>query len=206
PPGASPLDPTKGFAPGPHQGDNPPGPLIVENFTSRHGFGFSHAWMGVMVLLMTWAEVGWSAPAVTSYQDCLLRHVKPAKSELAAFHLQQACKRHYAAAHATGNQNVQPSSIQEIRQDKDDDFSLYDNCLLQHLPDVKNDQSAKWMIQFCQDQFYPVNAPTSATATQGGMLEILRRIDGSHPQPNPTSAPLIDGETFVPLTPAKAGR
>lgn len=165
-----------------------------------------HVWTGVMVLLATYTEVGWSAPVETSYQGCLMRHVKPAKSELAAFHLQQACKRHYVSTPAIGKRDLQPSRIQEIRQDKDDDFSLYDDCLLQHLPDVKNDQSAKWMVQLCQDQFYPVNAPTSATATQGGILEILRRIDGSPPQPNLSSAPLIDGDTFVPLAPAKAGR
>ncbi|MBF0463075.1 MAG: efflux RND transporter permease subunit [Magnetococcales bacterium] len=31
PPGALPLDPTRGVAPGPHQGDDPPGPAIIKN-------------------------------------------------------------------------------------------------------------------------------------------------------------------------------
>ncbi|MBF0428810.1 MAG: hypothetical protein HQL94_07795 [Magnetococcales bacterium] len=139
------------------------------------------------------------AASPDAYQACILKHVKSAKSEIAAQHLQLACKR----------RNPKPvnARLLDVRPDVEDELAHYDGCLLQHLSTVQTDQSARWMVQFCQDQFHPNVAPSEQRAKATGLFDILKKLDAKPAkQDSVPSAPLLlDGETFVPLVPAKAG-
>ncbi|MBF0190485.1 MAG: hypothetical protein HQL99_04965 [Magnetococcales bacterium] len=133
-------------------------------------------------------------------RSCLLDHVKPARSALAAQHLQQACTRRFSVA--------PDSQTLEIRPEKEDELYAYDHCLLRHLSGVQNDASAQAMERFCHDQFHPGESAVQGPARVEGVLNWLQAIDrapSSRESPS-ASAPVIDGESFVPLAPARAGR
>ncbi|MBF0271659.1 MAG: hypothetical protein HQL98_06330 [Magnetococcales bacterium] len=133
-------------------------------------------------------------------RSCLLEHVKSARSALAAQHLQQACARRFPP------ESRSPSL--EIGPEREDELHAYDQCLFRHLSGVQNDASAQAMEQFCHDQFHPGESAVNRPVRTDGLLELLNRIDrpSKSRESQPASAPVIDGETFVPLAPAKAGR
>ncbi|MBF0213320.1 MAG: hypothetical protein HQM00_07115 [Magnetococcales bacterium] len=131
---------------------------------------------------------------------CLLEYVQPARSALAAESLQRACARRFPREPAD-------SAALEIRPEREDELMAYDQCLFQHLPGVHTDPSAQSMERFCHDQFHPGESASERSAPASDMLNWLQRLDGTvKTQQSPTAAPRIEGDTFVPLTPAKGGR
>lgn len=171
--------------------------------------------LGFMVALsLLPRELGAASGPPTDYASCLLHYVKPARSETAATLLQTACQRRHPPARenarpATGNDPGGKERTLEIRMESDNDFTAYDTCLMQHLAAVHNDQSARWTAQYCKDQYAPVNADQApGDRRQAGLLELLNALDGGQRRERTASgsAPTIDGDGFVPLTPARAGR
>ncbi|MBF0342542.1 MAG: hypothetical protein HQL95_16485 [Magnetococcales bacterium] len=155
--------------------------------------------MGVCLLLTAGGTaVAW-AGSTPEHRACLLEHVKSAKSALAAQYLQQACARRHPGERA--------DPTLAIRPEREDELVAYDQCLFKQLSGVANDASAQGMEQFCRDQFHPGETGETRTAPSGGPLDWLRVIDGApKSRPDSPGAPRIDGDSFVPLTPAKGGR
>ncbi|MEO5347465.1 MAG: hypothetical protein H7834_13970 [Magnetococcus sp. YQC-9] len=150
-------------------------------------------------LLIVFSSAGLvHAAASEAYRDCLLERVKPAKSALAAQYLQQACARRFPDARSGTDLTVRP--------DAEDALLAYDHCLFKQLATVQNDQSAQWMEQFCHDQHHPGTRGQADGDKPVPILNLLNILVGS-PQKKPVQdAPNIDGEQFVPLQPAPAGR
>ncbi|GAB0058635.1 hypothetical protein SIID45300_02988 [Candidatus Magnetaquicoccaceae bacterium FCR-1] len=154
-----------------------------------------HVWPIVVVLSLVWTGT-LRAASSEGYRNCLLEQVKPAQSALAAQYLQQACARRFPEA--------RPDKDLAIRPDAEDSLLAYDHCLFKQLAAVQNDQSAQWMEQFCHDQHHP------GTIKAGGkpvpMLNLLNILVGAPTKQSTQDAPHIDGDGFVPLQPAQAGR
>ncbi|MBF0614539.1 MAG: hypothetical protein G8237_05470 [Magnetococcales bacterium] len=132
-------------------------------------------------------------------RQCVLEHVKPARSAVAAQYLQQACARRFPAEPNNPALQIQP--------EVEDGLAAYDHCLFQQLAGVQNDASAAGMEQLCRDQYHPVGWSGEEKGQSPGFFNWLQRIDGgAAPRSDQQDAPRIDGETFVPLAPAKAGR
>ncbi|MBF0127647.1 MAG: hypothetical protein HQM02_10610 [Magnetococcales bacterium] len=151
--------------------------------------------LGLITLLP--ARGVWSAPV--DYPACLMQYVQPARSALAARHLQEVCARRFPPA--------RPALAVDFVAEGAEEQAAYDTCLLRQLAPVHNDQSARWMVRSCQEQFQPPQMVASPRQNgPNGVLEWLQRVDGGgNQQEPPRSAPLLDGERFVPLVPVKTG-
>lgn len=162
----------------------------------RHAF-----WWRIGLGIWLWG--GWPVSGDASSEkgrQCLLEHVKPASSSVAAQYLQQACARRFP--------DEPKGSDLTIRTEPEDGLAAYDHCLFRQLAGVQNDASAVGMEQFCHDQFHPGamgGAEGHKPATT--LFDLLNRLDGgSGSRTESHSAPRIDGDGFVPLAPARAGR
>ncbi|MBF0262309.1 MAG: hypothetical protein HQL97_10810 [Magnetococcales bacterium] len=154
-----------------------------------------HFWPIGVVLSALWSGVALAASS-EGYRNCLLERVKPAQSALAAQYLQQACARRFP--------DPRPDKDLAIRPDAEDALLAYDDCLFKQLAAVQNDQSAQWMEQFCHDQHHP--GTTNAGSKPVPMLNLLNILVGTPEKRATQEAPKIDGDGFVPLQPAQAGR
>ena len=142
--------------------------------------------------------------ALAAYKTCLLKHVQPAQSPVAASHLQQACQRQFApVTSAVAKNGMQDLSASDEQHRQRENYRLFDECLLHYLPTVHNDPSANALLQLCKEQFGGV-----VDATVGQQPNKIMQLLGfgiqqpSHAQPNK----ILEGDAFVPLRPWQAGQ
>ncbi|MBF0161046.1 MAG: hypothetical protein HQL88_02050 [Magnetococcales bacterium] len=140
--------------------------------------------------------------ARTLYQTCLLKHVQPAQSQIAAAWLQQACQRQFApepVTAATGS-----LSGVNTQQNQRDEHKTLDECLLHHLPTVQNDTSASTLVQMCKEHSGHTGNETENRVKPSALLHLLG-IDDRKPRAE-QSQQSLEGDVFVPLRPWQAGQ
>ncbi|MEO5351638.1 MAG: hypothetical protein H7835_00245 [Magnetococcus sp. XQGC-1] len=157
------------------------------------------------VSLPLWGE-GESRVAPAAYRDCLLQKVQPAQSGLAASHLQQACRRKFAPdmEKTVEKSTTRSGGVQEMQPTEQENNGPVDDCLLNYLPTVHNDQSAQAMLQLCREQFGAPTLPTAADKRPSRLWRLLGIIPDKPQGERPDLT--IDGEGFVPLVPWQAGQ
>lgn len=140
------------------------------------------------------------------YHDCVLKKVQPAQSAVAASHLQQACQRTFAPDKGeifekNGTQRLNRQEMQRVEREEN---RLLDECLLNHLPTVHNDQSANAMVQLCTEQFGPGTHAEPSKNRPNILLQLL----GIPPQKPGTGSPewTMENDAFVPLVPWPGGQ
>lgn len=140
------------------------------------------------------------------YHDCVLKKVQPAESAVAASQLQQACQRTFAPNQEGrfAKNGTQRLNIQEMQQVEQEQNRLLDDCLLNYLPTVHNDQSANAMIQLCTEQF----GSRTDVGPSKNRPNILLQLLGIPPKkPNNASSDLaMEDDSFVPLVPWQGGQ
>lgn len=150
--------------------------------------------------------LGGMSDAIKPSHACILRYVKPAKSGVAATHLQQACHflfppdppplQTQQGAHRTAIHDFQPTN---------DPFLVpFYRCLLESLPPVHNDQSATAMHQLCKAQYHPTSDASPPDTRRHPILQFLGIGTQKPPQESPRMG--INGTTFVPLVPWQGGQ
>ena len=140
------------------------------------------------------------------YRACLMKNVKPAQSGVAAAHLQRACQRKFSQKDKLSRpkKTANRAVVYDLNKtDNMDDIPFYD-CLLEYLPSVKNDQTARVMHQLCRDQFHPVPDFPPPHKKQNKLLQFLGL--GKKRSKDESSHLTIDGDSFAPLVPWQPGR
>ncbi|MEO5363405.1 MAG: hypothetical protein H7838_07255 [Magnetococcus sp. DMHC-8] len=140
------------------------------------------------------------------YRDCVLDKVQPARSAVAATHLLQACQRRFVPEQGLSLDKAgaaRPAG-QGVRQPERENEGPFDECLLQQLPTVHNDQSAHAMVQLCREQFGSPGRSAPTDQRPGRIWQWL----GIKPdqQKREQSDWTMEGDAFVPLVPWQAGQ
>ncbi|MEO5341425.1 MAG: hypothetical protein H7837_13070 [Magnetococcus sp. MYC-9] len=144
--------------------------------------------------------------ARTLYRECLLNKVQPALSTVAATQLQQVCRRKFAPDGEVrpGRKGNLVAPLPEEPRMEQEQQERFDDCLLEYLPTVHNDQSANAMLHLCQEQFGAPGDTTTSARTPNKLLQWLG-IRSDKPGRQPADLTL-EGETFVPLVPWQGGQ
>ncbi|MBF0583825.1 MAG: hypothetical protein HQL80_06255 [Magnetococcales bacterium] len=144
--------------------------------------------------------------ALARYRDCVIHKVQPARSAVAASHLQQACQTIFAADKGgnAAKMGTRQLNMHEMQQEEQEKNRRFHECLLDYLPTVYNDQSAEAMVQLCREQFGTENDKPVSQARPDILLQLLGlRSDKRNKQPQELT---IEGDTFVPLVPWQGGQ
>ncbi|MBF0589288.1 MAG: hypothetical protein HQL53_09175 [Magnetococcales bacterium] len=146
---------------------------------------------------------------VTTYDQCILRHVNPAVNNRAAELLQQACKRSFQKTART-KRGTGPEKWVDLTQ-RASAARGYNNCLFSHLKSVRNDRAAQLTQQYCASRFASEGVPTAARTplTQQNLIRafVEQHLLGKKARQTKNQPPSLwmNGDHFSDLAPAKAG-